>query len=45
MMRNSCKGERMWRYVSGTFIKPRNTDEGYDDLINVWEANNIKIIT
>jgi hypothetical protein len=26
-------------------MKLRNTDEGYDALIDVWEANNTKIIT
>jgi hypothetical protein len=36
----------MWGYViSGTSMKPRNTGEGYAVLINVWEANNAKIIT
>jgi hypothetical protein len=35
----------MWGYVSGTLMKPRNTDEGYTVLIDVWEANNANIIT
>jgi len=36
----------MWGYViSGTFMKPRNTDEGYAALIDVWEVNNAKIVT
>jgi hypothetical protein len=26
-------------------MKPRNTDEGYTVLIDVWEANNANIIT
>jgi hypothetical protein len=34
----------MWGYVSGTSVKPRNTDESYVALIDVWEANNVKII-
>jgi len=39
------KGKKMWGYVSGTLMKPRNTDEGYTVLIDVWEANNANIIT
>jgi hypothetical protein len=34
-MRNFLKGKRIWGYVSGTSVKPRNTDEGYVALINV----------
>ena len=34
----------MWGYVSRTSVKLRNTNEGYDALIDVWEANNAKII-
>jgi hypothetical protein len=26
-------------------VKPRNTNEGYAVLIDVWEANNARIIT
>ena len=32
-------------FLSGTLMKPRNNDEGYATLIDVWEANNAKIIT
>jgi hypothetical protein len=28
----------MWRYISGTLVKPRNTDESYAALIDVWEV-------
>ena len=45
MMRNFLKGKKMWGYVSGTFVQPKNTDEGYATLIDAWEANNEKIIT
>ena len=44
-MRNVFKGKKMWGYVSGTFVIPRNIDEGYAVLIDVCEANNAKIIT
>jgi hypothetical protein len=27
----------MWRYISGTLVKPRNTYESYAALIDVWE--------
>jgi hypothetical protein len=43
-MRNFLKGKRMWGYVSGTSVKPLNIDKGYNTLIDVWEANNAKII-
>jgi hypothetical protein len=43
-MRNFLKGKKMWGYVSGTFVIPRNTDEGYAALIDAYEANNSKII-
>jgi hypothetical protein len=44
VMRNFLKGKKMWGYVSGTFVIPRNTDEGYAALIDAYEANNSKII-
>ena len=34
-MRNFFKGKKIWGYVSGTFVKPRNTDEDYVVLIDV----------
>jgi hypothetical protein len=34
-MRNNFKGKKMWGYVSETFVKPRNIDEGYAALIDV----------
>jgi hypothetical protein len=46
-MRNFLNGKKMWGYVSvsRTYVIHRNTDEGYAALIDVWEANNAKIIT
>jgi len=35
----------MWGYVSGTYVIPKNTEEGDVVLIDIWEANNVKIIT
>jgi len=37
-------GKKMWGYVSGTYVIPKNT-EGDVALIDIWEANNAKIIT
>ena len=34
VMRNFLKGKKMWGYVSGTFVKSRNTDECYVALID-----------
>jgi uncharacterized membrane protein len=34
-MRNYFKGKKIWGYVSETFVKPMNTDEGYAALIDV----------
>jgi len=44
-MRNFLKGKKMWGYVSGTYVVPKNTEEGDNVSINTWEANNAKIIT
>jgi len=27
-MRNFHKGKKMWGYVSGTYVVPKNTEEG-----------------
>jgi hypothetical protein len=35
----------MWGYVSGTYVLPKNIEEGDAVLIDTWEANNAKIIT
>jgi hypothetical protein len=43
-MRNFLKGKKMWGYVSGTYMIPKNTEEGDVVLIDIWEANNAKII-
>jgi hypothetical protein len=32
-------------YVSGTYVIPKNIEEGDVVLIDTWEANNAKIIT
>jgi len=45
VMRNFLKGKKLWGYVSGTYVIPKNTEEGDVTLINTWEANNAKIIT
>ena len=44
-MRNFHKGKKMWEYVSGTYVIPKNTEEGDVALIDAQEANNTKIIT
>ena len=44
-MRNFLKGKKMWGYVSGTYMIPKNIEEGDVVLIDTWEANNAKIIT
>ena len=45
VIKNFLKGKKMWGYVSGTYMIPKNTEEGDVDLIDTWEANNAKIIT
>ena len=45
VMRNFFKSKKMWEYVSGTYMVPKNTEEGDVALIDAWEANNTKIIT
>jgi hypothetical protein len=45
LMRNFLKGKKMWGYVSGTYMIPKNIEEGHVVLIDTWEANNAKIIT
>jgi hypothetical protein len=45
VMRNFLKGKKMWGYVSGTYVIPKNIKEGDVVLIDTWEANNAKIIT
>ena len=44
-MRNFLKGKKMWGYVSGIYVVPKNTEEGDVASIYAWEANNAKIIT
>ena len=44
-MQNFLKGKKMWGYVNETYIIPRNIKEGDVVLIDIWEANNAKIIT
>jgi len=44
-MRNFLKSKKMWGYVSGTYVVPKNTEEGDIASIDTWEANNAKIIT
>jgi hypothetical protein len=45
VMKNFLKGKKMWGYVSGTYMVPKNTEERDVALIDAWEANNVKIIT
>ena len=45
VMRNFLKGKKMLGYVSGTYVIPKNTEEGDTVSIDAWEANNAKIIT
>jgi hypothetical protein len=35
VMRNFLKSKKMWGYVNGTPVKPKNIDEGYVALIDV----------
>ena len=44
-MQNFLKGKKMWGYVSGTYMIPKNIEEGDVVLIDTWEANNTMIIT
>jgi len=44
-MRSFLKGKKMWGYVSGTYMTPKNIEEGDAGLIDTWKANNAKIIT
>jgi hypothetical protein len=45
VMRNVPKSKKMRGYVSGTYVIPKNTEEGDVVLIDTWEANNANIIT
>jgi len=44
VMINFFKGKKMWRYVSGTYVVPKNTKEGDAAFIDAWKANNANII-
>ena len=35
VIRNFLKSKKMWGYVNGTPVKPKNIDEGYVALIDV----------
>ncbi|TXG60844.1 hypothetical protein EZV62_012207 [Acer yangbiense] len=46
VMKNFLKGKKIWGYVTSTMVKPKNEKvEDYVNLLDVWEANNSKIIT
>lgn len=46
VMKNFLKGKKMWGYVNGSNTKPTDEKaENSSELIDVWEANNSKIIT
>ena len=38
VMRDFFKGKRIWGYVSGTPLKPQNTNDCSATLIDTWEA-------
>jgi hypothetical protein len=44
-MRNFLMSKKMWGYINGTYVIPKNTEKGDVALIDAWEANNAKIIT
>jgi translation initiation factor IF-1 len=43
-MRNFLNGKKIWGYISGTYVIPKNTEEGDVVLIDIWEVNNANII-
>jgi hypothetical protein len=45
VMKNFLKGKKIWGYVSGTYVIPKNTKEGDVVMIYTWETNNAKMIT
>ena len=46
VMKHFLKGKRMWGYVSGTSTKPKDDkDESFAEQLDLWDANNSKIIT
>ncbi|XP_062103204.1 uncharacterized protein LOC133814230 [Humulus lupulus] len=46
VMKNFLKGKRMWGYVSGTSTKSKDDkDESFVEQLDLWDANNSKIIT
>ena len=46
-MNNFLKGKKLWGYINGDLSKPNDKTnvEKYTELLDVWEANNSKIIT
>ena len=44
VMRNFLKGKKLWGYVIGTCVKPKSNDHNYTTELDMWEANNEKII-
>ena len=45
VMRNFLKGKKMWGYVCGTSVKPKDTEKEYEALLETWDTNNAKIVT
>jgi hypothetical protein len=43
-MRNFLKGKKIWGYISGTYVIPKNTEDEDVALIDTCEANNANII-
>src|SRR2546430_5650523 len=44
VMRNFLKGKKMWGYVCGTSVKPKDTEKEYEALLETWNTNNAKIV-
>jgi len=45
VMKIFLKGKKMWGYISGTYVVPKNIKDGDTASIDALEANNAKFIT
>ena len=45
VMRNFLKRKKLWGYVTGTCVKPKSNNDNYAIDLDMWKANNVKIIT
>jgi hypothetical protein len=43
-MKSFLKGKKMWEYVSGTYVIPKNTKDVDVALIDARETNSAKIV-